>query len=273
MELTNTRRVVPRAIWMDSAPSTNAALREAAQREELSHGTLIATADQTAGRGRLSREWITPPGTSLAVSVLIRDFGARGLGVSWLPLLAGSAVTAALQPLFPDGMRVGVKWPNDVHVRDEDDAEAGRPGLKLCGVLCEMLPDGSVVVGMGVNLLIPEWELPTDRATSVLAAGGNVGGAETVADPLGADLADRVIAALASELLRLTALAADQPQAARTLVLRHSLTLGSEVRVHLPGDEVVDGRARGLADDGSLLVDLPTGGQLTVSAGDVEHLR
>ena len=273
MELTNTRRIVPRAIWMDSAPSTNAVLREAATHEALPHGTLIATADQTAGRGRLSREWITPPGTALAVSVLIRDFGVRGLGVSWLPLLAGTAVTAALQPLFSGGMRVGVKWPNDVHVRDEADAEAGRPGLKLCGVLCEMLPDGSVVVGMGINLLIPEEELPTDRATSVLAAGGSVGGAETVADPLGAELADRVIAAIAAELLRLAALAADQPQAARSLVLRHSLTLGSEVRVHLPDDEVVDGRARGLDDAGALLVDLPTGGKLIVNAGDVQHLR
>lgn len=273
MELTKTRRVVPQAIWLHTAPSTNAELRARARVEELPHGTLLATADQTAGRGRLAREWITPPGTALAASVLVRDFGTTGLGPSWLPLLAGSAVVAALQSLFGEGQRVGVKWPNDVHVRDEADAEVGRPGLKLCGVLCEMLPDGSIIVGMGINLLIPEWELPTERATSVLAAGGDVGAAETVADPLGEALADRVLADVAAELLRLTALAASHPESARTIVLRHSLSLGSEVRVHLPDGEIVDGRARGLADDGSLEVDLPTGGRLTVSAGDVEHLR
>lgn len=273
MELTKTRRIVPRAIWMDTAPSTNAELRARASIEHLPHGTLLATADQTAGRGRLAREWITPPGTALAVSVLVRDFAATRLPPSWLPLLAGSAVASALQPLFPAGVRAGVKWPNDVHVRDEEDAEAGRVGLKLCGVLCEMLPDGSVIVGMGINLLVPEWELPTDRATSVLVAGGDVGAAETVADPLGEALADRVLADVAAELLRLTALAASRPESARAIVLRHSLTLGSDVRVHLPGGELVDGRARGLADDGSLEVDLPTGGRLTVSAGDVEHLR
>ncbi len=273
MELTNTRGAVPLAIWMESVGSTNAELRERAAREALPHGTVLATADQTSGRGRLSREWITPPGTALAVSVLVRDFGEKGLGPSWLPLLAGSAVTAALQPLFGEGVRVGVKWPNDVHVRDEEDAEAGRTGPKLCGILCEMLPDGSIVVGMGINLLVPEWELPTDRATSVLAAGGAVGGAETIADPLGEALADRVIAQLATGLMALAQLAVDKPEAARARVLRNSLTLGSEVRVHLPGGELVDGRARALDDTGALVVDLPTGGQLTVNAADIEHLR
>lgn len=237
------------------------------------HGTLLATADQTAGRGRMGREWVTPPGTALAVSVLIRDFGKAGLSASWLPIIAGSAVTASLQPLFGDGLRVGTKWPNDVHVRDEADAEAGRPGRKLCGILCEMLPGGDVVVGMGINLLIPEEDLPTDRATSVLAAGGAVGDAHSVDDAAGAELADRVLAAVSTELLRLAALAGEDPGAVRARALRHSLTLGAEVRVHLPGDELVDGRAVGLADDGSLLVDLPTGGQLSVSAADVEHLR
>lgn len=275
MQLPRTEAVLPRVEWRASSPSTNAELRELVRGEggAVPHGTVLATADQTAGRGRLGRGWVTPPDTALAVSVLIRDFGQAGLPASWLPLIAGSAVTASLQPLFDEGLRVGTKWPNDVHVRDEADAEAGRPGRKLCGILCEVLPDGAIVVGMGINLLIPDWELPTERATSVLAAGGEVGGASSLGDPDGAELADRVLAAVVTELLRLAALAAEDPGAVRARVLRHSLTLGAEVRVHLPGDELVDGRAAGLADDGSLLVDLPTGGQLTVSAADVEHLR
>ncbi|UOR01024.1 biotin--[acetyl-CoA-carboxylase] ligase [Leucobacter allii] len=316
MDLRRSRELLPEVIWRESSPSTNAELRELVAREALPHGSLLVTADQTAGRGRLDRGWVTPPGTSIAASLLVRGFGARGLGTSWLPLLAGSAIATALQPLFragasagadrpgadadqprdgADGIgrshgagavdtparsakRVGVKWPNDVHVRDEEDAIAGRPGKKLCGILCEMLPappgDGpAIVVGAGINLLIPEWELPTERATSLLAAGADVGGAENLADPAGSDLADRVLAAYAAELLRLVALAADDPRAVRIRVARHSLTLGTEVRVHLPGGEIVDGRARELAEDGALVVDLPTGGTLTVSAGDVEHLR
>lgn len=203
---------------------------------------------------------------------------AAPLTPGWLPLLAGSAVAGTLQKYVGDGLRVGVKWPNDVHVRDEADAEAGRVGQKICGILCEMIavPGGctpAVIVGMGINLLVPEWELPTDRATSLLAIDGDVGGAESLADPLGEDLADRVLAGVVEELLRLVELAHTDPDAARRRVLRHSLTLGTEVRVHLPGGEVVDGRAQALADDGSLIVDLPTGGRLEVSAADVEHLR
>ncbi|RGE19840.1 biotin--[acetyl-CoA-carboxylase] ligase [Leucobacter sp. wl10] len=278
MELSRTRELLPTVIWRESSPSTNAELRElAAAGSPLPHGALLATANQTAGRGRLDRGWVTPPGTAIAASLLVRGFGRSGLGASWLPLLAGSAVVAALQPFFADGRRVGVKWPNDVHVRDEDDAIAGRPGLKLCGILCEMIDADAVVVGTGINLLIPERELPTDRATSLLAAGADLGvgagGEPSLAGEAGRGLADRVLSAYAAELLSLVELAVAHPDAARGRAARHSLTLGTEVRVHLPGGEIVHGRARALAHDGALVVDLPTGGSLAVSAGDVEHLR
>src|SRR5690606_39045753 len=143
-----TRGVLPRVDWFEEIGSTNQALRDLVRSDgdAVPHGALIGSTNQTAGRGRAGRGWETPPDTAVAMSVLLRGGTAgHGLPLSWSPLLVGSAVVAALQPFFPPsaGMRVGVKWPNDVHVRTEDDAEAGRPGLKLCGILCEMLPDGS----------------------------------------------------------------------------------------------------------------------------------
>ena len=280
MKLQLTREIVPEVHWVDAVGSTNDLLKELSTSagveggRRLPHGTLVVTTDQTAGRGRAGRQWETPPDTAVACSFLLDvPRGAGALSPSWLPLLAGSAVAKALQGYFPAGMRVGVKWPNDVHVRSEEDAIAGGPGQKLCGILCELTSAETVIIGIGMNLLIPEHEMPTDRATSVLAAGGNVDGVITLATPEGEALADRVIAAVARELLALIDLAEAEPHVARTRVLRHSLTLGTEVRVHLPSGEAVDGRARALAEDGSLVVDLPTGGDLTVSAGDVEHLR
>ncbi|MFA5606264.1 MAG: biotin--[acetyl-CoA-carboxylase] ligase [Leucobacter sp.] len=278
MELTRTRDALPLVIWRESSPSTNAELRElvAAGDGVLPHGTLLATANQTAGRGRLYRGWVTPPDLAIAASLLVRDFGSGSgdeLGPGWLSLMAGTAMAGALQRHFGEGMRVGVKWPNDVHVRNEDDAMAGRPGLKLVGILSEMLRDGAFVVGTGVNLLLPQEELPTERATSLLVAGADVGGAVTLADDAGRDLADAVLADYATAMLRLVELARTDSAAVRARVARASLTIGAEVRVHLPGGEIVDGRARALAPDGSLIVDLPTGGVLEVSAGDVEHLR
>ncbi len=283
MQLPLTSAALPQVLWLESTESTNTVLRElvAERGSEVLHGTLVTTAQQTAGRGRQGRGWETPPDTALASSLLLRvdgGFDENSLGMSWIPLLAGSAITRALQPLFSgedreEPMRVGVKWPNDVHVRDEEDAMAGRPGAKLCGILCEVLPSGEVVVGFGINLLLQDWQLPTERAGSVLACGGDTGGAETLADPLGEALADRVLSVAARELLQIIELATSEPQAARTRVLRDSLTLGAEVRVHLPGGEMIDGRAVGLDDDGALIVDRPTTGQLIVNAADVEHLR
>ncbi len=283
MQLPLTSAALPQVLWLESTESTNTVLRElvAERGSEVPHGTLVTTAQQTAGRGRQGRGWETPPDTALASSLLLRvdgGFGENSLGMSWIPLLAGSAITRALQPLFSgedreEPMRVGVKWPNDVHVRDEEDAMAGRPGAKLCGILCEVLPSGEVVVGFGINLLLQDWQLPTERAGSVLACDGDTGGAETLAEPLGEALADRVLSVAVRELLQIIELATSNPQAARTRVLRDSLTLGAEVRVHLPGGEIVDGRAVGLDDDGALIVDRPTTGQLIVNAADVEHLR
>ena len=143
MELPRTRELLPRVLWRESSPSTNAELRELALSavaggDPLPHGTLLVTDTQTAGRGRLDRGWETPPGRALAASLLVRGYGevdsgggsapggsASGtapdwgaLGPAWLPLIAGSAVRAAFQPFFSvtreDGetQRVGTKWPN-----------------------------------------------------------------------------------------------------------------------------------------------------------------
>lgn len=289
-------------IWFDEVHSTNTALRvmiESRPDADVPHGTLVVTDNQVAGRGRQGRDWVTPAGLALATSVLIRDFYEPGpatydrLPPSWLPLLAGSAMAAALQPFFrltattsiqasgansvqptTGPKRVGVKWPNDVHVRDEHDAEQGSPGLKLSGILCEVTSDGAVIVGAGVNVLLEDWQLPTERSASLLTAGADLGDAASFADEHGARIADDLLARYVSELLTLVDLAHTDPQRARNRVLRDSLTLGTEVRVHLPGSAgVVDGRAVALDDTGALVVDRPTTGQLIVNAADIEHLR
>lgn len=281
MQLSQTRALLPKVIWLDSTASTNSALRDLVQHEEpLPHGTLVVTDHQTAGRGRQGRDWQTPAHTALAASLLVRDFGAGGLGIGWLPLLAGSAVSAALTPCFAEVLavnngRVGVKWPNDVHLSNADPGSGlGKNlGPKLSGVLCELQSDGSVIVGVGINVLIPPAELPTGRAGSVLASGGEVRGAQTFADPAGAALADEILARTASQLLELVALACEDPVRVRNRVIADSVTLNQDVTVHLPSGEAVAGRAVSFAHDGSLVVSRVEGGSLTVSAGDVEHLR
>jgi BirA family biotin operon repressor/biotin-[acetyl-CoA-carboxylase] ligase len=132
-------------LHLRSIGSTNARARELAE-AGAPHGTSVTAGEQTAGRGRQGRGWSTPPGTALAVSLVIRDPDPL------LSLRAGLAVA----DLAGAGARV--KWPNDVLL----------DGRKVAGVLVEGRPQaGWAVLGMGVNAALDPQTLPEDlRATA-----------------------------------------------------------------------------------------------------------
>lgn len=122
--------------------STNTTLRSLAA-ADYPTGTVVIAKEQTAGRGRMGRRWLSPPGMGLYMSVLLRpDCAAADLGL--ITLMTAVAVTEAVRRL---GVDARIKWPNDLIV-------AGR---KLAGILTEAAFLGerveSVVVGVGVNLL------------------------------------------------------------------------------------------------------------------------
>jgi BirA family transcriptional regulator, biotin operon repressor / biotin---[acetyl-CoA-carboxylase] ligase len=95
------------------------------------HGTVVTADEQTAGRGRQGREWVAAPGSSLLVSLVLREAGPA------LPLAAAVAVCEALP------VEAAIKWPNDIWV--------GR--AKVAGILVEARPqEGWAVVGIGVNV-------------------------------------------------------------------------------------------------------------------------
>jgi BirA family transcriptional regulator, biotin operon repressor / biotin---[acetyl-CoA-carboxylase] ligase len=120
--------------------STNARARELAL-AGAPHGTMVTAAEQTAGRGRQGRGWTTPPGTALALSLVIRDPDAL------LSLRAGLAVADLAGP------DAAVKWPNDVLL----------DGRKVAGVLVEGRPqEGWAVLGIGVNAAVELAELPEE---------------------------------------------------------------------------------------------------------------
>ena len=127
-------------LHLRSIGSTNARARELAQ-AGAPHGTAVTADEQTAGRGRQGRGWATPPGSALAVSLVIRDPDPL------LSLRAGLAVA----DLAGAGARV--KWPNDVLV----------DGRKVAGVLVEgHLQEGWAVLGIGVNAALDPAVLPDE---------------------------------------------------------------------------------------------------------------
>jgi BirA family biotin operon repressor/biotin-[acetyl-CoA-carboxylase] ligase len=266
MQLPLTARVVPSLELLDEAGSTNTELvaRASAGAQAgvtaLPHFTVLATTNQTAGRGRLGRTWVAPPGTTIAVSVLLTPPGATLDRLGWVPLLAGLAMGRAVRALLPqstDGAerRVGLKWPNDVQVG----------GAKVCGILAEVVPGAdAVVVGAGLNLTMTAEQLPVPTATSLTLEG---------ADPT--DLVDRALAAYLGELRELVdahvAAGFDADAGLRAAVLAECTTIGAQVRVERPEGEL-RGRAIDLDSTGRLVVD--TGDTtVAVAAGDVTHVR
>lgn len=260
-----------------STGSTNADMLAAAA--ELPHAATLATLDQTAGRGRLDRRWVAPPGQTLAVSVLVR--ADLGTWAGWLPLVAGAAMRDAVAELVPHPDTVAVKWPNDVLI----------DGRKVSGILCQIASDGSVVVGAGVNLTIPAEGLPTAAATSLQLEGAvheagadpapaaDAGLAAEDADAgFAAELADRVLVRYHGLLIAaVSALAAtpDRSAAVRDHVRAVCGTIGRTVRVELPDGTRLTGEAVAIDDSGRLVVtDRSAASGLTaVSVGDVTHLR
>jgi BirA family biotin operon repressor/biotin-[acetyl-CoA-carboxylase] ligase len=260
------RLITPGGLWqqirvVEVTGSTNADLLAEAAAGAASGRVLVAEA-QTAGRGRLGRRWVSPPGTSLAFSVLLRPDDLPPARRPWIPLLAGVAVASALRDYAT--VDAWLKWPNDVLVG----------GAKLAGILAEQHRD-AVVVGVGINVTVRREDLPVPTATSLLL--------ETAAgmDPAaGMDAArlDRaeLLAAVLRELERwylAEAAARDADESGlRAEYLRRCATVGRQVRVELPGGRSLTGVAADVDVGGSLLVRTPSG--LTpVSAGDVVHVR
>ncbi len=237
----------------ESLPSTNLeAARQAA--EGAPEGLCIISAEQTAGRGRLERQWVSPKNAGLYFTVVLRpQFDQSRWSI--LTLLAAIAVHEALTEVFK--VAADIKWPNDVLINDK----------KVCGILAETvetLTGRAIVLGIGINLrtnaLPPELK---DVATSVEAETGREAKPDDMIEPLVGSLA------------RYYALV-HQPGGMETIVRewtrRSSYAMDKRVRI-ANGDTIIEGVSRGMENDGALIVETDAGELKTVRTGDVTRLR
>lgn len=246
----------PGGLWtsvtvLPSTGSTNADLTAGGGPE----GTVLAAEEQTAGRGRLGREWVSEPGAALTFSVLLRPGNVPPAMRGWLPLLAGVAVARSVRAV--SGLPAVLKWPNDVLIE----------GRKLCGILAEQSADGAVVIGIGINVSTSAEGLPVRAgglpATSIAIEGGKAS-------------RQKLLAEILRHLERNYVLFRDNPDPEATGLLEEyrtlCSTLGRPVRAELPGGTSLTGEASGVDRDGRLLI-RAGGTETPVSAGDVVHLR
>lgn len=234
---------------LDRAASTNTTAMQFAQAGAPA-GTVVVAEMQTAGRGRMGRRWFSGLGDALTFSVVLRFAQGAGL-LSGLSLAVGVAVARAAERL--GATEVALKWPNDVLWRER----------KLAGILIEMQGDALgpsvVVVGIGINV--------RPQAAVGAQAGVPVADLETA----GAAVLDRnrVLAVLLQELFTVSdAFAGGGFVPMRAEWERRHAYAGRAVTLIAPAAPPVHGIARGIGDDGALLIEI-NGATRRVHSGEV----
>ena len=242
----------------DRLPSTN---REAIQlaQAEVEHGTVVVADSQTAGHGRLSRTWFSPPGANLYCSIILRT--ARPPErftewLSWLPLISALAAAAAIEQV--SSIHVSLKWPNDLLISER----------KVGGILCESgtgsRSDSFQIIGIGINVNVDHDDWPADLRDSATSIWQE---RKIVVDR------NRLLAQLLLELEQcLDELATHGTDRIALAYYQRCSTIGHRVRATLANGDVVVGLAEGVGQDGSLRVRL----QATKPGSgppDVVHLR
>ncbi|NLU66714.1 biotin--[acetyl-CoA-carboxylase] ligase [Streptomyces sp. HNM0574] len=253
----------PDALWtalevVQRTGSTNTDLAERLRAgERLDEGTVLVAEEQTAARGRLDRQWSAPPRSGLFVSFVLKPAVPQDRW-GWLPLLAGVATASAVARTA--GIDTALKWPNDLL------ADVGGEERKVGGILAEQAGEGTVVLGLGLNVSLKAAELPVPTAGSLTLAGAHAADR----DPL----LRAVLRSFDDWYGRWTATGGD-PTESRLLEAYAAgcSTLGRTVRAELPGGEHLTGEAVAVDGDGRLVLATEQGVQRPVGAGDIVHLR
>lgn len=242
----------------DCLPSTN---REAAQlaQADVEHGTVVVADSQTAGRGRLSRSWFSPPGANLYCSMILRVMCPPERlteWLSWLPLISALAAAEAIEQVA--STHVSVKWPNDLLILER----------KVGGILCESgtgTQSGPFqIIGIGINVNVDKDDWPStlrESATSIWQE------RKIVVDR------NRLLAQLLLELEQcLDELLTHGTNRIALAYYQRSSTIGRTVQATLANGNVVVGLAEGVDQDGSLRV-LPQATEPGSETREVIHLR
>ncbi len=212
--------------------------------------TLVIANEQTAGRGRMERKWITQPESSLAFTLIIQPELINNNEIYLFSPLGALAVCQALENEY--GLKPSIKWPNDVLL----------DGRKTCGILAETCWLGDVlqgvVIGIGIN--VTSDSIPPQNALMFPAT--------CIDDALGKPV-DRL------QLLQgvIQAMAEWQPEIGSNKFINSwesRLALKGEwVRIEMPGKEAIKGIVSGITSLGDLRLKQENGKEIFISVGDV----
>ncbi len=222
------------------------------------HGTVVIADSQEAGRGRRGRNWHSPSGVNVYMSIILRP-AEMEFHPSLVTLSASLAAAEAVNSFLHAGAGPGAwpKWPNDVYCN----------GRKLGGILTEAVTSGEevrfLVTGIGLNVNMKAADIPAgfrERTTSLRIETGRTVGR------------DRVVRATLRAFAGLYSLLFTDPASLTARWCRASRTIGAYVKAVTP-EGTVCGTAEGLDERGFLRLRRDGGGELRLGSAEIVHLR
>lgn len=245
-----TKKIGQNVIYRESVTSTNELCKQVAT-QGAPDGTVCVAEEQTGGKGRLSRGWLSPKGKGVWFSVLLKP--------TFLPqeaskctLLAAVAVVQAVNSF--KGVHASIKWPNDILLN----------GKKMVGILTEMSAEfghiNYIVIGIGINVSVLSDDVPIEFRDSTISL--NMVAEEKV------DRVELLVRVLANLEKLYDGVLKNGFASVLQLWKKHTSTLGKEVKVIAPNETYL-GKALDIDEEGLLIVEKEDGTLVKVLAGDV----
>ncbi|QEK11107.1 biotin--[acetyl-CoA-carboxylase] ligase [Crassaminicella thermophila] len=235
----------------DSVDSTNTIAKKMAA-EGAFDGTVIIAEEQIGGRGRLGRSWISPKGTGIWMSIVLRP-NIEPTEAAKITQITAAAVANAIRKAT--GCEVGIKWPNDIIIHNK----------KVCGILTEMGAElnsvNYIIVGIGINVNVDIKEFPEEVkkiATSIRACVGK--------EISRKDIVKEIL--LEFQKLYLDFIENKNIKKSIDICKKYSVTLGKQVKIKNRDKEII-AEAIDLTEDGQLLIKNESGEMQTVISGEV----
>jgi len=235
--------------YFDSIDSTNKKAKEIALDEE--EGTVLISEEQTDGKGRMGRDWVSPKGKGIWMTIILKP-NIEPMKVPKLTLLGAAAVNKALDKM---GIKTQIKWPNDILIA----------GKKICGILTEMSGELSminyIIMGIGINVNLDEGDIPEelkDKASSLKISTGE----EINRKELTANILNEL------EKLYISFKEEDNKDEVLKICRENSILLGEEVKI-IRGNDIRLGKAIDIKEDGELLVKFEGDNIESIISGEV----
>lgn len=241
--------------FFQSIPSTNDVALDIAKKRNDSEGLVIVADSQTQGKGRLGREWVSPPGVNLYFSVILKP----DIPPAEAPLITLAAAVASASVLRTwKAVPARIKWPNDIMIN----------GKKAGGILTEMRTSAgridTVVLGIGLNVNMRLDNLPEEIRSATTTLEIEKG---APSDRLG--ILGGLLAGLDNAYKNLLN---GNKRALINGWLSLNCTIGNRIIVRDRG-VTITGTAENIGQHGELIVRLDSGGTQVINAGDVTILK